>query len=110
MACNEYFMRSLFSDSTLFKHNNLIGSKDGVKTMGNRDNSSALHQTARRLLQQGFGFRVKAGGRFVEDEDRCIFQESARQCKPLSLSATETCPILADNSFVFFRERFDEFM
>src|SRR6185503_11257946 len=53
---------------------------------------------------------VKAGGGFIEDEDRCIFQESARQCETLSLSTAETRTTFADNGLVFFRKGFDEFM
>ncbi len=76
--------------------------------MGNRDDRATLHQAARGFLQHGLGFRVQAGGWFVEDENRRIFQKGSGKGEALRLSAAETRSAFADDRFVSFRQGFDE--
>ena len=40
-----------------------------------------------RFLDQLFGFAVHGGHRFVEQQDRCVTQQCAGKCKPLTLPA-----------------------
>ena len=62
-----------FDDVPCFKNDDLICLKDCVEAMGDGDHGPSLHEAARGFFEQGFGFRVEAGGGFIEDEDGCIF-------------------------------------
>ena len=101
-------MRALFNNATLIEDDDVIGFEDGVETVGNGNDSFSLHELARGFFEQGFGFRVEAGGGFVEDEDGRVLEEGARERETLRLSAGETGAAFADDSFIFLRERFDE--
>src|SRR6185436_16382557 len=103
-------VRTLFDDVTTFEHNDLIRFEDGVQAMRDGDNSASLHEAARGFFEQGFSFRVKTGGGFVEQEYRSILEKGARQCKSLCLPAAETGSAFADHGFIFIGKRFDKFV
>ena len=52
------------------------------------------------LLDAGLVFGIDAGKRLVEDQDRRIFQERARDRQPLTLAAREAYSALADHCVV----------
>ncbi len=103
-------MGSLFQDVACLQDDDLVCSEDGVQAMGDGDDGPSLHQALCGFLEQGFGLRVEAGGGFVQDKDRRIFQEGAGEGETLGLSAAETRAAFADDCLIFFRQRFDEFM
>ena len=103
-------MSSLFGDATFFENDNLVSLEDGVETVGDGDDGSTFRQLPRGLFEQGFSFRVEAGGGFVEDEDRGIFEEGAREGYALSLSAGEAGATFANNGFIFIWKRVNKFM
>ena len=78
--------------------------------MGDRDDGPSVHQALGGFLEQGFGLRVEAGGGLVQDQDLRVLQESAGKGKALGLSAAKTCPALANDRLIFFRQGRDEFM
>ena len=101
-------MHALFDDATSIEDDDVVGFEDGVETMRDGDDGTTLHESARGFFEQGFGFRVEAGGRFVEDEDGRVLEEGAGEGKTLCLSAAETRSAFADDGFVFVGKRFDE--
>ena len=103
-------MGPLFDNPAFFQHDDVVCFENGIEAVGDRDDGTSLHQATRGFFEQGLGFRVKAGGRLVENQDGRIHQEGAGQGKPLGLATAETCSPLADESLVFFRERFNKFM
>ncbi len=69
---------------------------------------AARHQFLQRSLHQFFGLRIEGRSRFVEDQNRRIFQKSAGDCQPLPLAAAEFRASVADVGFEFLRQIFDE--
>ena len=57
-----------------------------------------------------FRCRIQVRGRFIKDEDRCVFQKCASDRKPLPLPARETDPAFADECVVSIRQFHDEVM
>ena len=69
---------------------------------------SVIHQNAQRLEQGVFGFGIECAGRFVEDEDRSVFQQRARDGETLTFAAGKCCAAFAYDSLVAEREFLDE--
>jgi hypothetical protein len=57
--------------------------------MRDGDDGAALHELAERRADQLFGLNVKAGGRLVEQQDPCIFEEGPGNGDALTLSARQ---------------------
>src|SRR6266516_3438766 len=57
-------------------------------------------RTVERLLDEPFGLRVERARRLVEDEDRRVAQDRARNRDPLFLAAGEPIAALADDGVV----------
>ena len=60
------------------------------------------------MLNERFVFRVEGCGRFVQEDDRCILEESAGDGKPLAFSAGEGIAVFADFRVVALRQFFDK--
>ena len=63
-------------------------------------NDVRLHQVRERVLHEQLGLGVERRGRFVEDQDRRVLQERARDREPLPLPAGQALPALADRRVV----------
>ena len=57
------------------------------QTMRDRNNGAALHQAAGSLLDCGFGFVIEGRRGLVEEQNRRVFQECARERDALALAA-----------------------
>jgi hypothetical protein len=66
---------------------------------GPRRKGAAFAQAVEGPQHGGFRFRVERGGRFVEDEDRRIFQEGAGERETLALTAREGDAAFADGRY-----------
>ena len=55
--------------------------------MGDDEGGPALHHLIERRQQFGFGLCIKRAGRLIEDQDRCVLEQSARNCQTLSFTA-----------------------
>ena len=71
---------------------------------------AALHQPLQRLLDRRLVLRIDRGERLVEDEDRGVEEQRARDRDALALAAREARPALADARFVAFGQGEDEIM
>ena len=58
--------------------------------MRDRDHGTAAHQAAERLTDRLLGLAVKRRGGFIEQQDRRVLQESARDGDALPLAARTT--------------------
>ncbi len=52
--------------------------------------------------------RVKAGSRFIQDEDRGIFEEGTCQGQALGLPGAQACAFFADHRLIPIRQRLDK--
>ena len=68
--------------------------------MRNDDCRTTLDQVLERLLDQRFRLRIQRGGRFVQDQNRGVIQESPSDGDPLALPAREPEPTLSYHGVV----------
>ena len=68
----------------------------------------SLHQPIERLLDHGLVLRIDRGERFVEDQDRRVAQNRARDREALALPAGQARAALADHRLVTVGQRLDE--
>ena len=61
-----------------------------------------------RLLHLPLGFRIERGGGLVEQDDRRVLDQRARDRDALALAAGQLQAVLADRRVVAVRERHDE--
>ena len=60
-------------NAAVIHHDDLVGIHDGGKPVGNDNQRLASHESCHALLNDGFVLRVGVGGRFVQNDDRCVF-------------------------------------
>ena len=66
------------------------------KTVRDRNHGAPAHQPAERLADRLLGFAVERGGGFIEQQDRRVLQEGARDGDALPLSAGQLDAAVAD--------------
>ena len=76
--------------------------------MRDRDRRASLGEPVERFLYLPLGLVVERARGLVEDEDRRVAQDGARDRDPLLLAAREAVPALADDRVVALRERRDQ--
>ena len=76
--------------------------------MGDRDHRAAARQLVERLLHGALGLGVEGARRLVEDQDRRVSQDRARDRDPLLLAARESVAPLADHRLVALGETLDQ--
>ena len=79
-------MRAAFNDSAAIEHEDLVGAHYRGQSVRDNNRGSIKYQILERLLNQSFGRRVHTGGRFIENQYGRIFQQGARNAKPLFLA------------------------
>ena len=81
---------------------------DGVQPVGDGDGGAALAQMRHRVLHQPLGFGIERGGGLVEQDDRRVLDQRARDRDALALAAGKLRAALADRRVVAGRKRADE--
>jgi len=100
--------RAVFDDIAGFEHHHAIEIAQCRKAVGDRDHGAAAHQAAERLSDRFLGFAVESGGRLVEQQDRRVLQEGARDRDALPLAARQLDAAVADHGRKTFGQRFHE--
>ena len=89
-------MRALLHQAALVEHQHLVGVFDGRQAMRDHQRGAIGHQPLQRVLHQAFGLVVERGGGFVEDQDRRILEDRARDREALALAAGQQAAVFAD--------------
>src|SRR5579872_6368197 len=71
-------MCAALDDVALLHDQNLIGSLDRGKAMGNGDSRASLDQLFQRRLNAPLGLRIQRTRRFIQQQIRSLAQEGAR--------------------------------
>ena len=103
-------MRAALQNSSIFDHQNLVGTANGGQPMGNDKRRPPLHQVGKALLDHSLRLGVEAGGSFVQNENAGIGQNGARNRDPLALPAGQFHAALADDGVVLQLKLFREFI
>ena len=85
-----------------------VGGHHGREPVRDHQRGAALHQIVERLLHRRLRLGVELRGRFVEDQDRRVLEQRARDGETLALPARELLARLADDVVVALRQRHDE--
>jgi hypothetical protein len=80
-------VRAGFDDCALVEDDQSIHRGDGREAMGDRDHRLALHQRIEAFLDRRFDFGIERRSRLVENKDRRVLQEHARDGDALALAA-----------------------
>src|SRR6516165_2026575 len=76
--------------------------------MGDDDRGTTRRDLPKRTLDGGLSMEVDGGCRFIEEEDRPVGQDRARNPNPLLLTAGQLDPPFADDRIVSVGEILDE--
>ena len=83
---NEFRMGALLDDTPIVDDKDSIGPQDGGQTVGDHQSRAASHNVLQCVLEQLLRASIHRRGRFVENEDRCVSKERARNAHPLPLT------------------------
>ena len=100
-------MPPLRRDAASVEHQNAVGVSDSRQAMGNHQRGPAgaqAHRGEHNLLGDG----VQRRRRLVEDQDRRVLDDGARDAQPLTLAAGQTAAGLGNLRVVLLRQPGDE--
>ena len=104
-------MRALLRDAAPVQHDEAVHELQRRQAVRDGDDRLSLHQHRQGFLDRRLDLGIERRGRLVEDEDRGVLQDHARDRNALALSARELDAALADMrverapSFVILEER-----
>jgi hypothetical protein len=107
-AAVELVERPAFDNASLLEHQDTAGIAYGRQPVRDDEGGSSFHRFIERLRDALFGHWIERAGRLVEDENRRVFEECARHCKPLAFAAGQQAPAFADARLETVRLVFDE--
>ena len=107
---DELVVRATLSDAAVFQHENLVGLADGAEPVRDDKRRATDHQPFKRLLNEPLGGGVDTGGGFIENQNRRIGQQRARDADALFLAHTKLHAAFAHACFVALVQRTNELM
>src|SRR5580658_5342904 len=103
-------MSAALLDKAAVDDQNLVGAPDGGKAVGNDECSAPTHKIGETFLDEGLGFGIETGGRFVEDKNPRIGKNGASDRDSLALTAGELDAPLPDDCVVSLGKTHREFI
>ncbi len=92
----------------LVEHQDAIRADDAREPVGEDQRGAPAHQPVERVLDDGLALRVHRGERLVQDQDRRVAEQRARDRDALALAARQPHPALAHHRLVALGQRHDE--
>ena len=89
-------VRAFFDDVAFVHDDEAIHRRDRRQAVRDGDHGLALHQVVELLLDRRLDFAVERARRFIEDQDRRVLQQHARDRDALALAAGKLHAPLAD--------------
>ncbi len=89
-------MVALLDDPAVAQDDDPVGVAHGREAVGDHDTGAPGHHYVEAGLDLLLGEGINAGGGLVEDEDRRVLQQHARQRDQLALAHRQTRAALAD--------------
>ena len=106
----QLLMAAGFYHRSVLNHENAIGVHDRGEPMSNGDGCASLAQFSDCFLHQVFGFGIQRRSRLIEQDDRRILDQCARDRDTLALAARKLHPVLANGCVIASRKSNNEFM
>src|SRR6185295_16118975 len=93
-------MSARIHDPPAIQHHYVVGSMNRSQPMRDNNRRAPLHQVAKRVLNEPLRLRIERRGRFVEYQNRRVFQNGASDRKPLALATRKLNTSFADQRIV----------
>ena len=97
-------MVSALTNYSFVQHKDLIRPDDRVKTMRNDNHRLVFHQCIQRPMNLFLIVCIQTGSGFIQQDDRCILDESACNGNSLLLAAGERIAAFAHHGFIAVRQ------
>ncbi len=95
-------------DAAVSHHDDAVGFQHGREPVRDDDRRAVLHEPLERLLHEQLVVRVERARRLVEQQDRRVLENRARDRDALPLSARQPHAALAEKRVVPLRQHADE--
>ena len=102
-------MGALFDDAALIHHHDPVAGQNGREPMRDHQRGAVAHQFLQRGLHQGLGFGIERRSGLVEQQQRRVAQDRARDGDALALAARQRDAALAELGLETARQAADEF-
>ena len=83
----QFVMAAGFGDRAVLDDKDAVGIDDGVQPVRDHDRRAALAETLDGALHLPLGFGIERGGGLVEQDDRRVLEQRARDRDALALAA-----------------------
>ena len=103
-------MGTLFHDSSLLEHDNIIRVSNRGETVSDHERGPPLDKAAERLVDQLFVDGIEVRGGLVKDKDRRILEQCSRDGESLPLPSRKLDPALTDKGVIGMRKLAYEIM
>src|SRR5690606_6039939 len=84
---DELAERAALDDPAVLEHEYLVGIRNGREAVRDDERGAPLAECIEGPLDAPLRFRIERARRLVENEDRCILENGARNGEPLALAA-----------------------
>src|SRR5437764_8572594 len=101
---------AVFDNAPLVQDDDLVDVAQRAQPMRDREHRAPLDQRLQGMHDLGFGLHVQAGRRLIQDQDRRVAQDGARDGQALPLAAGEVLALLAHPRLVALGQRQDRLM
>ena len=89
----QFVVGTFFDDTPLDQNEYTIGMRNGREAMGNDECGPSFHEVFEGFLHDNFSLGIQSGGRLVQDQNRCIFQQRPGNADTLFFTAGQAdCP------------------
>src|SRR5579864_6339092 len=109
VGCKQLVVSSLLDDLSISNDKDQVGAANSAQMMRNQHGSSALHQAIQRFHHGLFGLGIEARRGLVENKNRGVANDGARDGDALPLSSGEGRAALANHGGISFGQLFNEF-
>src|SRR5688572_1801804 len=105
---HELGVRALRDDRAALEHHDAVGGLHGGEAVRNGERGAPFLQGVEALLHQALGRGVERAGGFIEEQDRPVGEQRARDRQALLLPAGERDAALAERGIEALRQALDE--
>src|SRR6266540_4051379 len=103
-------MLSGFDDLSFSEHINHVSLANCCQPVRDDDRGLVFHQTLQRFEYKLFRRGVQAGGRLVQQQNRSVVDDCARDGDPLALATGKRLATFTDHCVIAARHSLDEFV
>ena len=101
-------MRAFLDDPAFVHHDDAVGGAHGRQAVSDDDGGAVRHQSVERVLHQSLTLSVERGSRLIEQQQRSVPQQRARDRDALALAARQARTAFAEEGVEAVGQRVQE--